>query len=220
LKQAPSLIEARIRIDFDEQAWPDVSDTVDLLHLERLFVSNPEALKYFRTPALEELALGNSGEDAPSHFLSLLDRSSCSLRRLCLVSPTAHTTARILKNSPFLTELLILHNDEDSSDEIDALIAVFTSPTIAPHLHLVFFGCEDESHLDYMAYLEMLKSRRTAENCALKSAALIIEDGIKPDSETIHGLHGLRQQGLNLLLLEGVAAGEEITRWDYRSLWC
>jgi hypothetical protein len=121
-----------------------------------------------------------------------------------------HTTARILKNSPFLTELLILHNDEDSSDEIDALIATLTSPTIAPHLHLIFFGCEDESHLDYMAYLEMLKSRRTAENCALKSAALIIEDGIKPDSETIHGLHGLRQQGLNLFCWRELRLGKKL----------
>ncbi|KAJ7825735.1 hypothetical protein B0H14DRAFT_3725892 [Mycena olivaceomarginata] len=160
LKQTPNIIEARIDIAFDEEAWPDSPKIVDLLRLRRLYISSAGALKYFKIPALEELALGNSGEDTPSHFLSLLDRSF--------------------------------------SDKIDALIATLTSPMIAPHLHLIFFGCEEESHLDYMAYLEMLKSRRTAENCALKSAALIIEHGIKPDSETIHGLHGLRQQGLNL----------------------
>ncbi|KAJ7312447.1 hypothetical protein DFH08DRAFT_1044507 [Mycena albidolilacea] len=79
LKQTPNVIKARIDIAFDKEAWPDSLEIVDLLRLRRLYISSAGALKYFKVPALEELALGNSGEDTPSHFLSLLDRSSCSL---------------------------------------------------------------------------------------------------------------------------------------------
>jgi hypothetical protein len=69
-----------------------------------------------------------------------------------------------------------------------------------------------------MAYLEMLKSRRTAENCALKSAALLIAAGPKPESATISGLHALREEGLDLLLLEGGKAVDEMDSWDYRTV--
>jgi hypothetical protein len=85
-----------------------------------------------------------------------------------------------------------------------------TGVSITPHLLLIFFGCEDENHLDYMAYLKMLKSRCTAENCALKSAALLIADGPEPESATISGLHALFEEGLDLLLLEGMEVTDEI----------
>ncbi|KAJ7312512.1 hypothetical protein DFH08DRAFT_943647 [Mycena albidolilacea] len=226
LKQTPNLVEARISIDSHEQVWPDLSDTVDLLRLRRMYISDPAALKYFKAPALEELAL----EDGPDHahflapFHAFIDNSSCSLRRLCLVSPTVHTTTRILQSSPSLTELLIIH-DDDNSDETNTLIAALTAanpsaiPLIAPRLRLIFFGCEGESHLDYTAYLEMLKSRRTAENCALKSAALVVVDGPKPEAETVRGLHTLRREGLDILLLEGAQATDEMDSWDYKTPW-
>jgi hypothetical protein len=163
-----------------------------------------------KVPVLEELAV-LEGPDRPNLFpvfLSLIDRSSCSLRRLCLVAPAADTATKILKYCPSITELFIVH-DDDRKDEINALILALTSPSITPHLCLIFFGCESRSCLDGMAYLEMLKSRRTAENCALKSAALLA-DGPKPEPVTICGLQTLRQEGLDLLLLKGVAAGDEI----------
>jgi hypothetical protein len=72
----------------------------------------------------------------------------------------------------------------------------------------------------HTAYLEMLQSRCTAETCAVTSAALLIEDGAKPEPAMISGLHALRRQGLNLLLLEGFEARrEEMTRWDYKIMW-
>jgi hypothetical protein len=64
----------------------------------------------------------------------------------------------------------------------------------------------------HTAYLEMLESRCIAETCALTSAALLIEDGVKPEPATISGLHALCRQGLDLLLLEGFEAREEMTQ--------
>jgi hypothetical protein len=64
----------------------------------------------------------------------------------------------------------------------------------------------------HTVYLEMLQSRCTAETCALTSAALLIEDGAKPEPAMISGLHELCRQGLNLLLLEGFEVREEMSR--------
>jgi hypothetical protein len=227
LKQTPNLVEAQICIDFHEQVSPDLSDTVDLLRLRRMYISDPAALKYFKAPALEELALADGAVHADffALFHAFINHSSCSLRRLCLISPTVHATTRILQSSPSLTELLIIHDDNNSSDETNTLIAALTVanppaiPPIAPRLRLIFFGCDGETHLDYTAYLEMLKSRRTAENCALKSAALLVVDGPKPEAETVCGLHTLRREGLDLLLLEEAEATNEMDSWDYETSW-
>ncbi|KAJ7312489.1 hypothetical protein DFH08DRAFT_1087654 [Mycena albidolilacea] len=221
LKQTPNLVEARISIDFEEHRWPDSLETVDLLRLRRLYISNPVALKCFKVPALDGLALveGSDSKDILPPFQSFLNHSSCFLRRICLVSPAAHTTTKLLQCCPSITELLVVHDDAERRDKIDTLILALTGVSITPHLLLIFFGCEDENHLDYMAYLEMLKSRCTAENCALKSAALLVADGPKPESATISGLHALREEGLDLLLLEGMEATDEIDRWDYKTSW-
>ncbi|KAJ7312444.1 hypothetical protein DFH08DRAFT_822181 [Mycena albidolilacea] len=63
LKQTPNIIEARISIAFDKEAWSDSLETVDLLHLRCLYISPVGALKYFKVPSLEELAPDISGED-------------------------------------------------------------------------------------------------------------------------------------------------------------
>ncbi|KAJ7828249.1 hypothetical protein B0H14DRAFT_3719096 [Mycena olivaceomarginata] len=179
--QAPNLVQAGINIDFEEQHWPDYLETVVLLHLRRLDISNLSgALKYLKTPALEELALVDGGEDTLPPFHSLLDRSSCSLRRLCRIwsRSTAQTTTKILQSSSRITELIVI-----GGGEVDALVE-----TLA--LCLIFIGCERGNCVDYQACLQMLESRRTTENCALRSAALLVADGPKPELATILLMRG------------------------------
>jgi hypothetical protein len=65
----------------------------------------------------------------------------------------------------------------------------------------------------------MLKSRRAATNCALKSTAQLLVDGPEPKSATRSGLETLRREGLDLLVLGGDRASDEIFRWDYRTSW-
>jgi len=116
LKQAPNLVEARICI-FDEEDWPDSNEIISLFHLRRLYVTTPQILKYLKLPVLGELALGPEHPDLLRALVgSLLDRSSCSPRRLSIVSPTAHTTVELLQSSPSITELLIVNGDEDNDD--------------------------------------------------------------------------------------------------------
>ncbi|KAJ7734300.1 hypothetical protein B0H14DRAFT_3168695 [Mycena olivaceomarginata] len=141
--QAPNLVQAGINIDFEEQHWPDNLETVVLLHLRRLYISKSGALKYLKAPALEELALVDGGEDTLPPFHSLLDRSSCSLRRLCRIwsRSTAQTTTKILQSSSRITELIVI-----GGGEVDALVAtlavsslpettILTRSPVVSHLH-------------------------------------------------------------------------------------
>ncbi|KAJ7828226.1 hypothetical protein B0H14DRAFT_3719029 [Mycena olivaceomarginata] len=215
-----------ISIDFDEEDWSDSLETVDLLRLRHLYISPAGASKYFKVPALEN-----------SHWILSKEKTSFRLSVLCstgLRAPSDDSASRLLwpirpsntyNAAPSLTEFLILHDDGSPRDEINALISALTLPNypgglgLAPQLHLISFGCDYESHSDYETYLDMLQSRRGAENCALQSAALLIVDGLKPESETVRNLHTLRQEGLDLLLLEGVKARDEMLPWDYSTLW-
>jgi hypothetical protein len=167
LKQAANLIEACITNDFDDNR-PYSGETIDLLHLRRLYVSDASILECLSFHALEELALdGSQHPTLPSLIHSFLDRSSCFPRRLYLPCPIAHTTAEIFRNCPSICELVII-NDASAAAEINLLMAALTvsntpgSTTVAAHLRLIFFGCQDENYLDHGVYLEMAKSRWTA----------------------------------------------------------
>jgi hypothetical protein len=223
LKLAPNLVEARIELS-DEETWSDPTETIDLLCLRCLFVSNIEILRHIRVPALEELALWVEENEDPDLRISL-DHSSCRPRRLCLGGyPMAHTTAKVLKLTSSITELVVVNNYE-AREEANSLMKMLTvsnlagSTAIAPHLSLMFFGCTDGAHIDYTVYLEMLKSRWKAEGCALKTAALFTGLGPGPDASILQGLHALRRDGLDLLLLEGEDARDEMFRLAYIPAW-
>jgi hypothetical protein len=229
LKLAPNLVEVRIEISFDVKPWPDSTETLDLLCLRRLFVSHPEVLDYLRVPALEELALRLLKDSGQSHNLltslhSFLDRSSCFLRRLTLKGyPVAESTAQILHRFPSITELIIIisYTSATTTKEANSLMRTLTvsslpeSTTVAPQLRLLFFGNTCKNCIDHTVYLDMLKSRRNAEGCALKTAALLTGLNSGPNSSTLRGLHRLRRDGLDLLLIEGRDMRDVIRGWTY-----
>ncbi|KAJ7846270.1 hypothetical protein B0H13DRAFT_2093563 [Mycena leptocephala] len=232
LKLAPNLVEVRIEISFDVQPWPDSTETLDLLRLRRLYLSHPEVLGYFRVPALEELALKLSKDgqnhDLPTSLHSFLDRSSCLLRRLTLRGyPMAQITAQILRRFPSITELVIVitHRSTSATKEVNSLMTTLTvsslpeNTTVAPQLRLLFFGNTCKAHIDYKVYLDMLKSRWKTEGSALKTAALLTGSNSGPDSSTLRGLHTLRRDGLDLLLMEGRDARNVTRGWTYHRTW-
>jgi hypothetical protein len=81
------------------------------------------------------------------------------------------------------------------------------STAIAPHLSRLLFMCTEDAYIDFMAYLQMVKSRWQsrwqAPDCALKAAALLLESDPRPDAATLRGLHTLSQEGLDFLFLAG-----------------
>ncbi|KAF7345515.1 F-box domain-containing protein [Mycena venus] len=229
LKLAHNLVEARIETDLDENPY---SGSVDLLRLRHLYVSDPHLLYHLNAPVLEGLAFwvarnDRAEDDILQPLKSFLDRSTCPLRRLSLRGfPDAHATSNMLQTFPFITELAVTIDDSDASKSTNLLMSTLTvsdpqvigSTVVAPQMRCLFFGCENQSYIDYRVYLDMLISRWRAEHCAL-NAAILATEGPGPDSATLDGLHELRREGLDLLVLEGEDAGDEMDGWYYATPW-
>ncbi|KAJ6465180.1 hypothetical protein C8R47DRAFT_1326523 [Mycena vitilis] len=224
LKLASNLIEAHIEISFDEDSWPEPNGTIDLRHVRRLYVSDIEVLAFLHVPLLEDIALMfEDGGPNPTPLVSFLNRSRCPLRRLTVKGhPDAHITSDILRRITCITELVILSTEVTATN---ALISTLTasnlgrSTTIAPQLRLIFLGCNADCYMDEKLYLEMLESRWKAEDCALKSAALIVDFGPRPDTTMVEIFSALREDGLDLFLLSGAEAGEKLDWLGHAASW-
>ncbi|KAJ6504495.1 hypothetical protein DFH09DRAFT_1439965 [Mycena vulgaris] len=223
LKSALNLVEARISVVFS-QDWPNSSTAVNLPSLRRLYVVQSRILDYIRTPALEELGIWarkDYGRRVLPHFESFLVHSSCSLRRLCLRGlHDTHTVTEILRKAPTVIDLTIITRGPDPGGITNKLISNLTLRGLVGStpgdLRGLFFGCEDESYINYALYLKMLQSRWKAADRVLEAAVLLTISGPGPDSTTTSSLHILRQEGLDLTLLQGTEARRVINRWN---LW-
>ncbi|KAJ7483493.1 hypothetical protein FB451DRAFT_1393596 [Mycena latifolia] len=226
LKVACSLIEARIDISFDDDPWPVSDEPIDLSLLRRLYVSHADVLRYLKVPLVQDLAYALDGDegpdDLPRHLEPFVVRSGCTLRRLCLHgTPVPSIAVEILRKLPSVSELAIITADaEDAACKAaNALISHLTLPdptgsaVLAPQLSKIHFGCQNGSFIDFTLYLQMLKSRWKAQECALEGAALVMESGPKPDPAALNALNMLCQDGLDLLFLRGSKATEVLERW-------
>ncbi|KAF7345509.1 F-box domain-containing protein [Mycena venus] len=231
LTLAPNLVEAHITVDPNNQPWLHSNDVVEASNLRRIYVSDPRILDYVRSPALEGLALLVCTDDESSDNLrsisSFLDRSACPLQALCLRGfPDPWITIQVLKKFPSITRLVLLIKGPCAGEALEALRSGLTvsehamATVVAPQLRSIFFGwgLEDDISIDYQMYLKMLRSRWGAENSALEKVALLTE-GSGPDSATLLDLHALRNEGLDLLVLQGPPALKEMVAWRYASSW-
>ncbi|KAJ7442464.1 hypothetical protein FB451DRAFT_110236 [Mycena latifolia] len=228
LMLALNLVQARIDIPEDE-SLEDGGEIIELLLLEHLYVSQAESLRYLRAPAVEDLGHYIVEDDEPDfipHLEAFVVRSNCTLRRICLQgTPPARATAEILRKFPSISELAIIANDPDqdwdTTDEmVNGLISYLTilrhpaeNVVLAPQLSKICFACEEESYIDYSRYLQMLQSRWKTADCALKSAALVIDLEPRLEAATRRGLEALALDGLELFLLEGQDAKDVIRCW-------
>ncbi|KAJ7471023.1 hypothetical protein FB451DRAFT_1368159 [Mycena latifolia] len=233
LQAAQSLVEARIELDPDEESWTEHGDILDALRLQHLFVSHTAILNRLRAPALKEIAFYHDRDDDPNHLLHLqpfVVRSCCTLQKLSIKGlPTGQITAEILQKYPSITQLaIILHQHDDGSnisyEVADTLISLLSIPNptgdtpLSPQLSEICFGCEENANINYSLCLDMLESRWKSADCVLKSAAVLTASDPGPDLATLNGLHMLRQDGLDLLLLEGKEAHNAMDLWIY-SAW-
>ncbi|KAF7353517.1 ABC protein [Mycena sanguinolenta] len=224
LKVARDVVEANLTFDRSERR-PEIGEIIDLSHLRRLCVSPPDAMSYFKAPALEELAIWVEGSDSdiPTLLTSFFNLSACHLRSLRLSgSPSAHVTTMILQNLPIITELILICAIPHSR-EVDSLICRLATSKhtggtmVAPQLRSLSFGFLSKNNLDYKLYLKMLDSRWRAEESRLENTALLVTGGLGPDLTTLYGLRALCDGGLNLVVLQGEKARNQIHAWLYSS---
>ncbi|KAJ7654593.1 hypothetical protein DFH06DRAFT_1047328 [Mycena polygramma] len=224
LKLAPNLVEAHVDIEVEDESWPDPDETIELVHLRRLYVSDSGFLDYINAPILEDLALFVRSHNTSDleHITPFLERSACTLGGLCLKgSPDPQATSQMLRTLSTITKLAIVIENSDAGRKVNQLVSALTvskrrgSTTLAPQLCGLFFGCQFESHIDYARCLAMLKSRWHADGCALKTGALVVDMGLKPDPATLCGFRTLQQEGLDLLVQveDAMADHDETGKW-------
>ncbi|KAJ7780030.1 hypothetical protein DFH07DRAFT_765347 [Mycena maculata] len=115
--------------------------------------------------------------------------------------------------------------DSDAAQGVNELMSALTvstpgpaaSMTLLPHPDLrgMYFGCGMESWIDYMQYAKMLQSHWKIPNSALRATGLLIKDGPRLLLATLIELDDLRQDGLDLSLLEGLKAADVMGSWLY-----
>ncbi|KAJ7138199.1 hypothetical protein C8R44DRAFT_976021 [Mycena epipterygia] len=167
LTVAPNLVQVHICVRFSAEPLPESDDTIHLLRLQRLFVSNPEVLNYLRAPVLEEIALqvdDELEEEDPifSPFDLFILRSGCTLRRLSFDGPpTTLLLAEILRKYPSITELATIYDLKTVRRTRDLIfhLAITDAPAMSPQLSDISFGYYDDNCIEYTPFLLIVQSR-------------------------------------------------------------
>ncbi|KAJ7124362.1 hypothetical protein C8R44DRAFT_852255 [Mycena epipterygia] len=226
LTAAPNLVQARIHVSFDdEEGWPEPDAIVDLLCLRRLLVSHADILKYLRAPGLQEIgfSVNEEQEDYLPHLKPFMARSRCTLRKLTFNgTPIPSAVTDILVEYPSVIELVVIILSSQSANNLISHLTVTNSTAMAAisqRLSQISFWCSDDSGIDYILHLHMLQSWWKAEHRNFKGAALLTSLGKGPDAATLHGLNALRQDGMELLVLQGREASERMDGWAYFPTW-
>ncbi|KAJ7173322.1 hypothetical protein C8R46DRAFT_1189638 [Mycena filopes] len=220
---AVSLVELRIVIDFDDNPRPNVKETYHLPCLRRLYVSHPVLLGFLTAPSLEELALNywpDNGTEMQRSFGPFVERSGCTLKRLCLDGYVkAATLSRMLKDTTSITELVIIKSVVSGAeiDEAALLHMLMETPNVAPQLQSISLGCHLGRSPNHRLCLQMISSRWRQPHRALRAAALLSPDALAPH-HTLDVLN-MRQEGLDLLVLDGPAAKRIMNDWTYHQSW-
>ncbi|KAJ7173437.1 hypothetical protein C8R46DRAFT_115013, partial [Mycena filopes] len=230
LKQTRNLVVAGITVLFggdDEDSWqdPDSHEIINLTCLQHLFVSHAEILDLLRFPALGEVAINCGDSEGPNILAALrsaVSRSSCVLRRLCFWSlPLLTSTTEILNQFPSIVDFAVLIFTPDDGLLAETLMERLTitadSAVVGPQLRCISFACDDDGLIAHGIYLEMIISRWRAGGC--KTSELLLASGPRPDADILRGIEQLREEGLDLVYLEGDDAGDVITTWNFEPQW-
>ncbi|KAJ7173301.1 hypothetical protein C8R46DRAFT_1348018 [Mycena filopes] len=218
LMRGLNLVELRLSIDFDDAPpWPDVKDTVPLPSLRRLYTSHYEVLDFLVAPALEEMAFmfyRGDGENIQSSFGPFVERSKCTLRRLCLDGCVeANTVTRLVKDNKSITDLAVIHENRSNAAMLDLLATLIIVPSspepqIAPQLESISIGCRAGCRIEATLYLEMVHSRWSPPYPTLKSVALLSTDSLGSAYSYMTSIPTFRKEGLNFLVQDGEDADE------------
>ncbi|KAF7371143.1 hypothetical protein MSAN_00749700 [Mycena sanguinolenta] len=213
LKLAPRLVEAHIRVQDNNDPWLDSREIIVLSSVRHLYASQPKALDYIQTPALEDLSIPLGISSCPT-IDSFLARSSCALRSLCISDRPefgAHETLAVINNIPSLIELRFIVSN--SIHQVNALLAELTisdagTRTVVPQLTSISFAPRPwvQEKFDYGAYVRMIRSRLKSPECALTSTTLCITRYPDINSPVIRSLDLLHETGLQFELLTGSEA--------------
>ncbi|KAJ7648235.1 hypothetical protein DFH06DRAFT_1332471 [Mycena polygramma] len=211
LKLASNLVEAGISVKSSASLWPESDVIINLASVRRLYASTPQVFRRIRVPALEELAMnfGSHRATVAGDLKSLVARSACNLRRICLAGCChAPTNISILQNFPSAVELRIIITKDSVARAvnkfIERLIVLPGSTPVIPHLSSLSLAptmAASDSCFDYAAHFKMAESRWSSQECALSHAALIFRTPPIPGPPSFTDFDILRNDGFNFVLV-------------------
>ncbi|KAF7343684.1 F-box domain-containing protein [Mycena sanguinolenta] len=226
LKSLPNLHEVRIIRSFERGVpWPPAGQLIHLLYLRCMYVSHVECLDYLRAPSLQTIGFkSRRNVTTRRHLEPFVTRSSCVFRRLCIVGlPDVQTTERILQQYPSITGLAVwimdlkTQNQDTERDVLATFLTHFTisdSARILPRISNLALACRNADAISYPLYLDMIDSRWSARDCALKDAELLLPNALAdPDTEFLARMAILRNHGMHISHLLGDIALERIDQW-------
>ncbi|KAJ7155853.1 hypothetical protein C8R46DRAFT_1116639 [Mycena filopes] len=230
LQQTLNLLEARIMVNFDDLPLLDGHEIIDLTSLRRLLVSPAEILQFLRLPVLEELTIDCDVDEGPKilgAIRSAVSRSSCVLQRLCFWGiPLLTSITEILSQFPSILAFAVLISTPDDNGLARALMKRLTrtatsttgavAPQLAPQLRDISFACDKGAVLVHRDYLEMIASRRAG---GFQRSELLVASGPRPDAVELREMETLREDGLELVYIEGEDADDAINHWTLDAQW-
>ncbi|KAJ7648229.1 hypothetical protein DFH06DRAFT_1423724 [Mycena polygramma] len=220
LKLASNLVEAHITVQFDTSPFPQSSEVIKLSSVRRLYASTPQVFHRIRVPGLEELAVffGGHRTTVAGDLKSLVARSACTLRRLCL-SGCCHTSTNmaILQSVPSIVDLRIIITKDSVGRAVNAFIEYLMvlpgSTPVIPQLSslsLARANGASDNYFDYSAHFKMAESRWKSQECALSHAALIFQTPPIPSPPSLADFDILRKEGFDFVLVTAAAEANNI----------
>ncbi|KAJ7654652.1 hypothetical protein DFH06DRAFT_1047401 [Mycena polygramma] len=228
LKLCTNLREACITISFNNSRGSGPSEFIELLYLRRLYVSAPLALTFLKLPLLEEISMCLQPEEADNGLMnlqSLLMRSSCRIRKLCIEGCIdAPKAAEVLHKFPSIVDLAIIADTPAASATAGVLLDILDkqvsgSSVVAPQLRHLAFGCMHEGSLDYGRFSEVVKYRWEDSFCTLTSAVLCVGIDSGPGAAVLSDLNALREKGLDFAFLDGLNASGAVEESLFFAKW-
>lgn len=213
----------RCRLAFHDPHPPVSSFPARLSHLSHLNINTSKFLDDLTLPALQELVIADaeSPDDALAPLVRLLDRSSCSLRKIFLLDgkPVISTLIQILQNAPSLVELGI-HVPLSDVSITDELLKQLTNashlpqlqgrassgPCLVPNLEVLQLAIDGP--LDHGPFVDMVESRWRVgsidSGCRclpLRVVGVVCGKHRNENSQSIARLAEMQSEGFSLMTL-------------------
>ncbi|KAJ6595112.1 hypothetical protein DFH09DRAFT_1357844 [Mycena vulgaris] len=216
LRDAAGLVQCGLGlVNAHAQLAGDELESVTLTLLRRLYVESASILDHLTAPLLEGLVVEYYFSLVP--IITFVDRSSCQLTTLFLLSSTISAAIAVLQNISTLTYLHITndHKDRQKLQDLFDAMAVSAPPSVlCPSLTSFVFGLRGISSAGCGdAFLSMVRSRSQPRSSAGLSFIRLFYSRLDqpPSDDLAAGVEMLAHEGINVALI-GRREGEKLVQ--------
>ncbi|KAJ7309132.1 hypothetical protein DFH08DRAFT_486808 [Mycena albidolilacea] len=205
LQTAPNLVSCAISLSYWTDSYQPGVLTV-LPRLQRLRVVEAEFLQHLKAPLLQELFFwNNTGQDGWSEIVPFVERSACSLQKLCLMGGSVDSNLiTVLGGLQSVTHLIIHDNAWDNElEQIDLFDGLFKY--LCPNLTYLAFGFGAKFATGH--FLAIAESRFRLEPPQLRLFRTYNKESEDCPSDTAVAIQSMCDQGFDVAFIGSHRAG-------------